>query len=206
MPALEAAVEALNALNKADIVEVKDFKTPSPGADDHGGGVHLLGEKTDWDTAKKVLSRGDFMSSLFEYDKDNISAKKVKQLTKYVDGPELHPGKRPAPVQGSDVAVHVDPRHARLLARGQAGRAQEERRSKPPRTPSRRRWRSSRRSRTNSRLFRTRWRRCEAQLQAAMDEQQSLKDRRTHRPAPRARGEAHHRSGGRASPLERDGG
>ena len=41
MPALEAAVDSLNALNKADIVEVKGFPNPLPGADDHGGGVHL---------------------------------------------------------------------------------------------------------------------------------------------------------------------
>ena len=31
------------------------------------------------------------MEILFEYDKDNISAKKVKQLTKYVDNPDYTP-------------------------------------------------------------------------------------------------------------------
>ena len=92
MPALESAVKSLNALNKADIVEVKGFPKPPPLVQMTMEAVCLLlGEKTDWDTAKKVLGKGDFMSLLFEYDKDHIKAKIVKALTKYVDNPEYTP-------------------------------------------------------------------------------------------------------------------
>ena len=91
MPALDSAVKSLNALNKADIVEVKGFPKPPPLVRMTMEAVCLLlGEKTDWDSAKKVLSKGDFMSLLFEYDKDHIKAKIVKALTKYVDLSLIH--------------------------------------------------------------------------------------------------------------------
>ena len=85
MPALEAAVESLNALNKGDITEVKGFPKPPPLVQLTMEAVCiLLGEKPDWETAKKVLSRGTFMQELFDYDNDNIKASVMKKLTVYV--------------------------------------------------------------------------------------------------------------------------
>lgn len=55
MPAFNQAIEALNSLSKSDITEVKSFKTP-PGLVliTMEAVCVLLGEKPDWDSAKKV--------------------------------------------------------------------------------------------------------------------------------------------------------
>jgi dynein heavy chain len=96
MPALNSAIEALNSLNKADIVEVKNFKTPP-------GGVVLVSKalcwvfqvapkkvpapdgksKMDdyWEPAKKVIW-GDtkLLDRLMHYDKDNIPESVMAKL------------------------------------------------------------------------------------------------------------------------------
>ena len=92
LPALEAAQKALNALNKNDIVEIKGFvKPPSLVQLTMEAVCTLLGEKTDWDSAKKVLTDGNFLKRLFDYDKDAIEPKVLKQLKKYVDDPVYTP-------------------------------------------------------------------------------------------------------------------
>ena len=176
MPALEAAVDSLNALNKADIVEVKGFPKPPPLVQMTMEAVCiLLGEKTDWDTAKKVLSRGDFMSSLFEYDKDNISAKKVKQLTKYVDNPEYTPenvqrqSKAAMSLCMWTRAMHVYSRVAKLVEpKRKALKAAEDALAE---TMAQLKEKQDKLKAVQDNVAAL-----EAQLQAAMDEQQSLKD------------------------------
>lgn len=85
MPALDAAMNALNALDKKDIGEIKTFSKPPEAVQTTMEAVCvLLGEKPDWDTAKKVLSRSTFMQELVEFDKDNIPASVLKKLSKYV--------------------------------------------------------------------------------------------------------------------------
>ena len=55
LPALRAAEEALNALNKGDIIEIKTFtKPPNLVQLTLEGVCGLLGEKADWDTARRV--------------------------------------------------------------------------------------------------------------------------------------------------------
>ena len=55
LPALRAAEEALQALNKNDIGEVKTFpKPPALVQLTMEGVLVLLGEKPDWDTARRV--------------------------------------------------------------------------------------------------------------------------------------------------------
>ena len=86
LPAFKSAVKALDSLTKADITEVKGFTKPPPAVQMVMEAVcTLLEEKTDWDTAKKVMSNMTFMDNLKTYDKDNIDAKVIKklQLTKY---------------------------------------------------------------------------------------------------------------------------
>jgi Microtubule-binding stalk of dynein motor len=51
----------------------------------------LKGEKADWETARKVLAEANFMKSLFDYDKDNISEAVMKRLQKYLDNPDFTP-------------------------------------------------------------------------------------------------------------------
>jgi dynein heavy chain len=56
LPAMSSAMEALGALNKSDITEMRTFSKPPPMVKMTMEAVNtLLGEKTDWDTAKKVL-------------------------------------------------------------------------------------------------------------------------------------------------------
>jgi dynein heavy chain len=57
LPALNAALTALNSLNKNDITEIKSFSKPPPLVLVTMEAVCiLLGEKPDWDAAKKVLN------------------------------------------------------------------------------------------------------------------------------------------------------
>eukprot|EP01138_Halocafeteria_seosinensis_P006356 gb/GECG01006497.1/.p1 GENE.gb/GECG01006497.1/~~gb/GECG01006497.1/.p1 ORF type:complete len:3153 (+),score=416.35 gb/GECG01006497.1/:1-9459(+) len=90
LPALNNAIDALNKLDKKDITEVKSFAKPPPAVQTVMEAVCiLLGEKTDWDSAKRVLSRNDFMEALKNYDKDNIPQNILKKLKKYVEDPTM---------------------------------------------------------------------------------------------------------------------
>lgn len=90
MPALNAAVAALDALDKKDITEVKGFVKPPQAVQVVMEAVCImLGEKPDWETSKRVLSRSTFMSELKEYDKDNINAVVLKRVRKYIDNPDF---------------------------------------------------------------------------------------------------------------------
>ena len=92
LPALEAAVTALSSLNKNDITEIKSFAKPPPLVQTTMEAVCILkGEKPDWDTSKKLLSDGNFLQSLFDFDKDNISDPVLKKLAKYIANPDFNP-------------------------------------------------------------------------------------------------------------------
>jgi dynein heavy chain len=85
MPALKGAEDALKKLDKKDITEVRSFAKPPPAVRTVMEAVCLLlGEKTDWDSAKAVLSRSSFMEDLITYDRDNIAPARLKGLVKYV--------------------------------------------------------------------------------------------------------------------------
>jgi dynein heavy chain len=65
IPALAAAAEALKKLNKADITEIKSFSQPPDAVRMVLEGVCiLLGEKSDWDGAKKVMNDMGFLDRL----------------------------------------------------------------------------------------------------------------------------------------------
>ncbi|CAE8588678.1 unnamed protein product [Polarella glacialis] len=92
MPALESALKSLDSLDKKDIQEIKSFAKPPPLVMMTMEAVNvLLGEKPDWDTAKKVLGDSKFLEKLKGFDKDNIPVKILKQLEKYVMKPEYTP-------------------------------------------------------------------------------------------------------------------
>ena len=94
MPKLNAALESLESLNKDDVDLVKSFATPPVLVQKTMSAVCiLLGEKTEWADAKKLLNKSDFMQSLVNYDKDKISPKKIKALKKYIDDPDFVPEK-----------------------------------------------------------------------------------------------------------------
>ena len=92
LPALQAAVDSLKALNKNDIVEIKSFPKPPPLVQMTMEAVCILKqEKPDWDTSKKILSDTNFMKSLEEFDKDNIPESVIRRLKKYIDDPSYLP-------------------------------------------------------------------------------------------------------------------
>ncbi|KAE9095636.1 Dynein heavy chain 6, axonemal [Phytophthora fragariae] len=90
LPALNAAVAALDSLDKKDITEVKGFVKPPQAVQFVMEAVCImLGEKADWDNSKRILSRGTFMAELKEYDKDNIPVAILKKIRKYIENPEF---------------------------------------------------------------------------------------------------------------------
>ena len=83
----------MKSLTKADITEVKSFTNPPNAVRIVMEAVcTLLGEKEQWDNAKKVLGRSDFMELLTGFDKDNIPDKRLKVLRKnYIPLDEMQP-------------------------------------------------------------------------------------------------------------------
>eukprot|EP00392_Amoebophrya_sp_AT5.2_P003107 g3112.t1 len=118
LPALQAAVSALNSLSKGDIVEVKAMKSPPPGViltsqalcimfgvdpvkvKDPAGG----NKKVDdfWEPAKKKLY-GDtnLLKRMIEYDKDNIAESVIAKVKPF----EADPNFDPEAVKKSSVAA-----------------------------------------------------------------------------------------------------
>ncbi|XP_074097467.1 dynein heavy chain at 16F [Cotesia typhae] len=92
MPALEEAQKALQSLNKSDINEIKVFNKPPHLVRYVMEAVCLLlGEKTDWPTAKRILSDVHFLDRLINYPKDDINDKLLKKLESYLKNPEFVP-------------------------------------------------------------------------------------------------------------------
>lgn len=76
IPALNAAAEALKKLNKNDITEIKGFASPPAAVVMVLEAVCiLLGEKSDWEGAKKVMMDLGFLDRLREYDKNSLADK-----------------------------------------------------------------------------------------------------------------------------------
>ncbi|MEW5314022.1 MAG: hypothetical protein WDW38_005550 [Sanguina aurantia] len=92
MPALNQAVDSLKALNKNDVVEMKSFAKPPALVQMTMEAVCILkNEKPDWDTSKRLLGDTNFLKSLEEFDKDNISDAVIKRLRKYTEDPNYQP-------------------------------------------------------------------------------------------------------------------
>ena len=74
IPALEAAMEALDALNKKDITEIKSFTKPPPLVETVLQAVMILrGQDPTWAEAKRQLGNTNFIDQLKTFDKDNMS-------------------------------------------------------------------------------------------------------------------------------------
>uniref|UniRef100_A0A8C5C8I2 Dynein axonemal heavy chain 7 n=1 Tax=Gadus morhua TaxID=8049 RepID=A0A8C5C8I2_GADMO len=108
MPALEAALSALNTLKPADITVVKSMQNP-PGLvklvmesicvmkgikaerrPDPGGSGKMV--EDFWGPSKKLLGDMKFLDHLKAYDKDNIPVASIKKIReKFIDNPEFQP-------------------------------------------------------------------------------------------------------------------
>ncbi|XP_072930463.1 dynein axonemal heavy chain 6 isoform X2 [Epargyreus clarus] len=92
MPAMEAAQNALKALNKADINELKAFQKPPALVRFVMEPVCiLLGAKPDWDSTKKLLADVNFIRNLEEYDKDHIPDATLKKIKVYLTHKDFNP-------------------------------------------------------------------------------------------------------------------
>lgn len=90
LPALNNSIKALDSLSKSDITEVKSFKKPPEAVRIVMEAVCILmGSKTDWDAAKKLLGDLNFIEKLKTFDKDNISPAILKKLSKYIADPVM---------------------------------------------------------------------------------------------------------------------
>ena len=76
-PAMDAANEAVNCLDKNSLNELKGFATPPGGVPDVTGAVLMMLEgefkNHSWDRAKKMMSNlGQFLEKLQTYDAENM--------------------------------------------------------------------------------------------------------------------------------------
>lgn len=84
MPALEAANNALEQLQKKEIAEIKAYASPPPIVGKVMEAVMVcLKEGTSWAEAKKVLADPNFMNRLVDFDKDNITSNMLAKMEKY---------------------------------------------------------------------------------------------------------------------------
>ena len=77
-PVIQAAIDALNSLDKKSLTELKALASPPPGVEDVTAGVMVLlgGGKipkdVSWTAAKKLMGNIDqFLNTLLSYDKNN---------------------------------------------------------------------------------------------------------------------------------------
>ncbi|RKO99706.1 hypothetical protein CXG81DRAFT_14142 [Caulochytrium protostelioides] len=110
IPALEAAVAALDTLKSSDITVLKSMKSPPAGVKLVMEAVCLMkdikpvkipdpagsGKKIEdfWGPSKTLMSDMKFLENLRNYDKDNIAPHIMKQIRlKYMENPEFDPEK-----------------------------------------------------------------------------------------------------------------
>ncbi|CAH1639911.1 unnamed protein product [Spodoptera littoralis] len=98
-PALVAAQEALNTLNKANLTELKSFGSPPGAVTNVTAAVMVLlapGGKIpkdrSWKAAKVVMAKVDvFLECLINYDKENIHPDVIKAIQPYLKDSEFEP-------------------------------------------------------------------------------------------------------------------
>ncbi|GIQ86335.1 dynein heavy chain, partial [Kipferlia bialata] len=90
-PIVQAALDALNTLNKSNLVELKSFAKPAPEIIDVMSAVIILisppgvvPKDVGWKVAKSVMGAvAQFLTRLQEYDKENIDPANLKAAKKY---------------------------------------------------------------------------------------------------------------------------
>ncbi|XP_032221173.2 dynein beta chain, ciliary [Nematostella vectensis] len=98
-PALLAAQEALNTLNKGNLTELKSFGSPPGAVVNVCSAVMVLlapankiPKDRSWKAAKIMMGKVDaFLDQLINYDKENIHESNLKAVQPYLDNPEFEP-------------------------------------------------------------------------------------------------------------------
>ena len=92
LPSLDAAMQAINAIDKSDIMEMRQIKNPPEALQQVMEAVCiLLGLKADWASAKIILADPYLQQKLLEIDKDNIPEATSKRIRRYIDNPKFIP-------------------------------------------------------------------------------------------------------------------
>jgi dynein heavy chain len=83
-PALIAAQEALEGLDKKHISEIKSFPTPPDAvATVMAAVMTVLGKDPGWPSVKKELADSNFVKKIMDFDKEAISPIILKKIEKY---------------------------------------------------------------------------------------------------------------------------
>lgn len=98
-PALIAAQEALNTLNKANLTELKSFGSPPGAVTNCTAAVMVLlapngkvPKDRSWKAAKLVMAKVDaFLDALIHYEKENIHPEIIKAIQPYLKDVEFEP-------------------------------------------------------------------------------------------------------------------
>uniref|UniRef100_A0A3P9PK94 Dynein axonemal heavy chain 2 n=1 Tax=Poecilia reticulata TaxID=8081 RepID=A0A3P9PK94_POERE len=91
MPALEEALKALESLNKKDMTEIKSYGRPPVLVETVMQAVMtLLGKEPTWAEAKRQLEP-NFIKTLVNYDKDNITDRVLKRIGQYCRQVDFQP-------------------------------------------------------------------------------------------------------------------
>lgn len=91
-PSLKMAQEALKAINKNDLNELKAMTSPPPLVMFVLEAVCvLIGIKPIWETAKKLLSEPSFPKKLMEFEKEQISDATMKKIKTYIEHKDFDP-------------------------------------------------------------------------------------------------------------------
>lgn len=93
-PALLAAEDALKAINKNDVNELKSFAQPPAMVQFVMESVCILfGAKPSWEASKKIMADVNFLKRLMEFDKEHIAEATLKKLKAYIDHKDYEPAK-----------------------------------------------------------------------------------------------------------------
>ncbi|XP_051176804.1 dynein axonemal heavy chain 2 [Leptopilina boulardi] len=93
-PAIIEAIKALDALNKKDLSEIKSFTRPPPKVEMVMEAIMVLkNSEKSWAEAKRQLGDVNFLNTLRDFDKDHISDKILKTISRYTNNREFDPVK-----------------------------------------------------------------------------------------------------------------
>ncbi|CAH1408276.1 unnamed protein product [Nezara viridula] len=94
MPALEAAMRALDALNKKDLTEIKSYGRPPPKVEMVMEAVMvLLQAEPSWAESKRQLGDVNFLNRLKYFDKDHIPDAVLRSIGSLIRNPDFDPDK-----------------------------------------------------------------------------------------------------------------
>ena len=89
-PAMDAAAEAVDCLNKASLTELKNFSKPPSGVDKVTACCLMMLEgefkNHKWDRAKKMMAKVDhFLNKLLDFDAKNMDDHLISKLAPFMD-------------------------------------------------------------------------------------------------------------------------